>query len=253
MAIKTYIPNTGRNLIAQALAQGKAIKFTSAKLGTGTAGTEQQILAYTDLVDTYASAVLGDREYSGNATCKFSVQFTTSGITTTVLITEIGIFAKINDADTPVLFSYTTFGSDADRLFPNSEASIYRIYNVAVSFTVGSGGVSVTINPDALIKASQASETATAGKLLYADSNAKLPADITGSAAMLGGQLPSYYATATHSHAIATQSAAGFESAEDKTNLDTLVGRVDQDLKTTASPTFAGLTVNGFIEGAAFH
>lgn len=36
--------------------------------------------------------------------------------------------------------------------------------------------------------------TATANKILQLDSNAKLPADITGSAAKLGDQLPAYYA-----------------------------------------------------------
>ena len=250
MAIKTYVTNKGRALLAKALANGFAISFVSAELGTGTAGTDEQILAYNSLVTKFADAVMGGRNYDGNATCKFSVQYTTSGLSSTAYITEIGIYATDPD-DGKILFSYTYFGSDADRLFPNSQASIYRVYDVAVAFSAS--GVTVTIDPTALIKANQASPTAQAGKLLYVNADGKLPADITGDAATLGGHASSHYAEAGHGHSSATSSQAGFMSGSDKANLDQVVGRVDQSLKQNASPTFAGLTVNGFIEGATFH
>lgn len=249
MAIKTYITTKGQNLLAKILA-GSTLEFTKCEIGTGTAGTEQQILAYTSLVAKFADAVMGGRNYEGNATCKFSVQYTTSSLQQTVYITEIGIYATDPD-DGVILFSYTTFGSDADRLFPNSEASIYRVYDVSVQFTTG-GAVSVTIDPTALMKANSASATPVAGKLLYVDANGKLPADITGDAASLGGVAASGYSQTSHVHSNASSSANGFMSKEDKSALDTLAGRVNQDLKTTATPTFAGMTVNGFIDGAVF-
>jgi len=252
MAIKTYITNKGRDLLAKSLSRGFAISFIAAEIGTGTAGSASQIAAYTQLVNKFDDAIMGGRNYEGNATCKFAIQYTTSGLTQTVFITEIGIYAT--DPDTgKILFSYTTFGSDADRLFPNSEASIYRVYDVTVTFTAGAGGVTVTIDPTALLKANQASDSPVIGKLLYVGSDGKMHVSITGDAETLGGHGASYFSQSEHTHGNATQSAAGFESAEDKTNLDTLVNRVNQDLKTNASPTFAGLTVNGFIEGAAFH
>lgn len=250
MAIKTYITTNGRNLLAKCLALGQPVPFVAAEIGTGTAGTEQQILAYNSLVNKFADAIMGGRNYEGNATCKFSVQYTTSSLAETVYITEIGIYATDPD-NGKTLFSYTTFGSDADRLFPSSEASIYRVYDVTVLFSAGSG-VTVTIDPTALLKANQASATPASGKLLRCDSNGKLPADITGSAAQLDGHNSSYFAQASHSHSDATTSNAGFMSATDKSNLDTLVSRVNQSLKNTSSPTFAGLTVNGFIDGAQF-
>ena len=252
MAIKTYITTKGRDLLAKALADGFAIQFTAAEIGTGTAGTAEQIVDYTGLVNKFDDAIMGGRNYEGNATCKFAIQYTTSGLSTTVLITEIGIYATDPD-DGSILFSYTTFGSDADRLFPNSEASIYRVYDVTVLFAAGSGGVTVTIDPTALLKANQASDTATIGKLLYVGSDGKMHVSITGDADTVDGKHASDLALANHTHANATQQVAGFESAADKTNLDTLASRVNQDLKTTASPTFAGLTVNGYIEGAVFH
>lgn len=55
-----------------------------------------------------------------------------------------------------------------------------------------------------------------------------------------------------HIHDNATASADGFMAKEDKQAHDTLVGRVNQGVKTTDSPEFAGLTVNGYIDGAYF-
>ena len=252
MAIKTYITNAGRNLLAKSLARGFAIQFTAAEIGEGDAGSASEIVAYTGLVDKFDDAVMGGRNYEGNATCKFAIQYTTSGLTETVFITEIGIYATDPD-NGKILFSYTTFGTDADRLFPNSEASIYRVYDVTVLFAAGSGGVTVTIDPTALMKANQASDSPVAGKLLYVGSDGKMHVSITGDADTLDGKHASQFSASGHTHANATTSQAGFESAADKAALDTVSGRVNQDLKTNASPTFAGLTVNGYIEGAVFH
>lgn len=102
------------------------------------------------------------------------------------------------------------------------------------------------------IQLTEAVTTAVANKLLRLNANGKLPADITGDAATLGGTAPDGYAKAVHAHTNATASAAGYMSATDKANLDTLVSRVNQGLKTTDSPTFAALTVNGIIKGAAY-
>lgn len=251
MAIKTYITTAGRNLLAKALARGLAVPFVSAEIGTGTAGTEEQIQAYTGLVNKFANAVMGGRNYEGSATCKFSIQYTTSGLTQTVYITEIGIYATDPD-DGKILFSYTTFGADADRLFPNSEASIYRVYDVTVLFAAGSG-VTVTIDPTALLKATQASAEAEVGKLLYVGSDGKLHASITGDARTLAGKEANQYAAADHGHSKATSGADGFLSKEDKIILDELHEKVNQSLTEESSPTFSGMTVNGFIEGAAFY
>lgn len=56
-----------------------------------------------------------------------------------------------------------------------------------------------------------------------------------------------------HTHDNATSLADGFMAKEDKAAHDTLVQRVNQDLKTTATPSFAGLNLNnGYIDGALF-
>lgn len=59
------------------------------------------------------------------------------------------------------------------------------------------------------------------------------------------------FAAAGHGHEAATQLAAGFLSAEDKQALDLVVGRMDQAVKSTSSPTFNVVTANKVI-GAVY-
>lgn len=250
MSVQTYITNKGVDLIAKSISGGFPIAFVGAEIGTGAIGGGDDPKTYNGLKVKYADALLSKTTYEGNATCKFSAQYTAGGLLTAVLITEIGIFAT-DPTLGKVLFAYTNLGDNPDRLFPADQASFYKFYDVAIQFTADHG-VSVVINPNALIPATEAPLVATAGKLLRLDGNKKLPADITGNAEKLGGQTPNYYSAATHGHANATGEADGFMSKEDKVAHNTVVGRVNQDLKTASSPTFAGLTVNGNISGATF-
>lgn len=62
-----------------------------------------------------------------------------------------------------------------------------------------------------------------------------------------------------HGHDAATAESAGFMSAQDKADVETIKGYVDQNVKQAGSPTFAGLTVGaltidgeGNITGARF-
>lgn len=250
MAIQTFITNKGADLIAKAVAGSFPISFIDAEIGTGAIGSGEDAKTYTALKVKYADAMLSNTSYEGNATCKFAAQYTASALSQSVLITEIGIFASDPDLGR-VLFSYTNLGDNPDRLFPTDQATFYKFYDVTLSFTATSG-VTVAINPSALVPASEVSATAAAGKILKMNSDGKLPADITGSATKLGGVNASEYSKTNHTHTDASQSASGFLSAEDKARLDTLNNRVNQDLKSTSSPTFAGMTCNGVIVGAVF-
>lgn len=72
-----------------------------------------------------------------------------------------------------------------------------------------------------------------------------------GDAATVGGKAPADFALASHAHAAATTSAAGFLSAADKASLNTLISRVDQALTTVSSPTFNVVTANRVV-GAVY-
>ncbi len=250
MAIQTYITDAGMSLIAKGLAGGFPIQFVAAEIGTGAIGSGENPATYNGLKVKYADAMLSDTLYQGGATCKFSAQYSVSGLVNAVLITEIGIYATDPD-DGKILFAYTNLGEHPDRLFPSDQASFYKFYDVIVNFSAASG-VTVTIDPSALIPASMMVTNAEAGKILRLDDDGKLPTSITGNAEQLGGQNPDYYAKADHRHDNAKVTADGFMSKEDKAKHDEMAGRVNQGVKTTDSPTFAGMTMTGPIHGATF-
>lgn len=250
MAVQTFITDKGADLIAKALAGGFPIAFVGAEIGTGSIGVGEDAKEYTALKVKYANAMLSSTVYEGNATCKFSAQYTESGIIAAVLITEIGIFATDPDLG-PVLFTYTNLGDDPDRLFPSNQASFYKYYDVVLTFSA-TNGVTVDINPSSLVPASLVVGAPAANKLLRLDGEGKLPASITGDADTVDGKHAADFATAGHRHDNSTPTADGFMSKEDKIAHNTLVSRVNQGLNTTSSPTFAGMTVNGVINGASF-
>lgn len=249
--IENSLTSQGATLIARTLAEGKPVVFTRVLLGTGLAPDSADLSQYTELIAEYDSADITTKRVNGSGTLVISASYWNTTVQETTYIEEIGVYAKIQGDASDVLFSYLTFGQYPDIILASADASVQRTYDLPYAFGAGVG-TSVTITPSGLLPASDAVYEAEAGKLLRMDDNGKLPVDITGDAITLGGHGASYYATADHVHAVATQSANGFESATDKRKLDTLDGRVNQDLKTTASPTFTGLTVNGYIYGARF-
>ena len=84
------------------------------------------------------------------------------------------------------------------------------------------------------------------------NASGKLPGDITGDAATLGGVAPSGYALVVHDHPVVTTSSHGFMAKEDKQALILLAARATQGLSPADTPTFAGVKVTGYIDGAQF-
>lgn len=267
MDIINVLTNAGSQLINDNLTTG--IEFTSAQIGTGLiaqgdyASITAAMKARTALITPCASgvneyAVIAGRQTGDNSTFTLTVQFTNDGMiganNSSIEIKEIGIFAKgKGSSSSPILFSYLTFGDYPDTILPKDKATVERFYDIPfVLNSEASGTITVNISPVALVKMSDTTEMAAANKLLFLNAQGKLPADITGDAPTLGGHPASYFASSGHSHSAATSSAGGFMSATDKAAHDTLVSRVNQGVKTTDSPTFAGLTVNGYIDGAKF-
>lgn len=60
------------------------------------------------------------------------------------------------------------------------------------------------------------------------------------------------FAEAVHGHANATVAAEGLMAKGDKSALDTVVGRVNQEVKSTSRPTFNVVTAPEVI-GAVWH
>lgn len=248
--IENALTQKGAALIAKALAGGFAVAFTRAALGTGIASDDADLSALTDLISYYADAEIAKRSVTAEGAMTITAQFWNLGVTTSTYIDEVGIFASDPD-EGEILFSYLTFGEHPDLILASADASVQRTYDIPYIF--GSGNtMSVTIVPGGLLPSEDAVESPAPGKLLRLDDDGRLPADITGDAMTLGGHAAEYFAVSTHGHAAATKDADGFLSSQDKEKLDLLVQRVGQSLNATDTPTFKGLTVDGYIDGARF-
>lgn len=249
--IENVLTAQGAQLITRSLAEGKAILFTGAKLGTGLAPDDADLTKYTALLTPYDDAEVAGRKVDTSGNLIVSVQYWNTNVRSSTLIEEIGLYAKLDGDTVQVLFSYLTFGQYPDLILAAAQSSVQRTYDVPFIFGDGTA-VSVTITPSALLPALDAVNTAQAGKLLRLNDDAKLPCDITGDALTLGGHGAAYFATADHSHNTATAEQDGFLSKEDKAGLDTLKQRVTQPLTNKSKPTFAGLVVDGYIDNARF-
>lgn len=142
------------------------------------------------------------------------------------------MYAKTASMSDPVLFSYLSFGDYGSSVFPARVQIVTRTFDIPFAFSAQGG--SMLIVPSGYIDASQTAESGEPGKLVYCGSDGKLDADIKGDAATVGGKSADDFATATHSHAVATTSANGFMSAAQVKSLNAVFGRVDQDLTKTA-------------------
>ena len=258
LPVINVITSAGSALIARGLAEEKHLVFIRGELGTGQAGTADvsALAARTALISKYANADITKKRNQGTALV-VSAQFWNTDVQESLYIGEIGLIAKLEDeADSAgVLFSYLTFGDHRDLIPVGTATPVQRVYDVPFDFSTGASA-SVTITPSTLVSEDEVSADAEGGAIVRRNADGTISGDITGGAAyLILGDLQytaDDFAMAGHTHANATQSAAGFMSASDKVALDTVASRVNQDLTTTASPRFQGLTVDGYIDGARF-
>ena len=275
--IRNVLTNAGRALFTNSLNQGRPVVFAFAKVGSQLPAGTDVIEDFTALKNPYngSNAVIARKRITDEGALIISVQFNNTGLTSALYVKEVGIYAKLgaepgNESTVPaqsdseaILFSYLTMGAEenSDLVLPAASASVQRVYDIPFVFN-GSANITVTISPAAMITdddtlsasldSSGNSNSGNAGKVLRLNADGKYDVNITGNAEKLGGQLPSYYAAADHDHSDATTDEHGYLSTTDKGRLDTLHGRVNQDLRTSATPTFQGLTVNGYIDNAKF-
>ena len=135
------------------------------------------------------------------------------------------------------------------RLLESTDVANYELINTILLLID-----SLVAKQDALAVATGHTHNGTDGngpKIPYANVTGgptSLPAN-GGNADTLDTKHASDFSPATHGHGDATQAAAGFLSAADKQALDTAVGRLDQSVKSTASPTFKTVTAEKVIGG----
>lgn len=253
--VLNVLTTAGAALIAASGLQ-TPIVFTKAVLGTGEvlvaiedAGT---LKSRTALETYFGDAVITGRHHQGTALVVTAELWNTE-FQSALTLREIGLMAKLADQDsTEILFSYLTFGSHPDLIPAGSATPVMRLYDVPFDF---SGGDGTEITPSGMVRAEDVSVQAEQDTIVRRNEDGEIEGNITGGARYLLGDSQysiSDLALAGHVHAAATSSAAGFMSANDKAAHDQMAAWVTQDLTENGVPKFAGLVVNGFIDGAQF-
>jgi len=259
-AVENVITAVGRNLLATALGTDARVVFTRAELGTGVAADAAILENYTQLIAKFRDAVIARKITRSNGVMIVTVQYLNSNLEAATYVDEIGVFAKLVDAqgndiaNSECLFSYMTFGGTPDLILSEATATVQRVYDIPYVFN-GSANITVMISQSGMITNDDvlsSEDEKEAGKLLRLNANGKFDVDITGDANTLDGHDADFFATADHDHDDATTAKHGYMSTTDKEWLDTLHDRVNQELNMTSSPTFASLTVNGVVRGARF-
>lgn len=260
-AVENVITNVGKQLLATALGTDSRVVFTRAKLGVGQATDSLDLKTMTGLLEDFRDAQIARKTVRTDGAMIITVQYLNSGLAAATYVDEIGVYAKLVDANgldvvgSECLFSYMTFGNTPDLILSEVTATVQRVYDIPYVFN-GSANVTVMISQSGMITNSDvigSEDEKAPGKLLKLNEDGKFDVDITGDAASLDGHDSTYFATADHDHEDATASKHGFLSVQDKGRLDTLHKRVNQELNTDSTPTFSGLTVNGVINGARFN
>lgn len=247
--IEHKVTNLGLAWIEKVIA-GHPVNFTKGQIGTGVAPDGQDIAEYTQLINYYDDTGLAQPAYqAGNV--HVELNYTNQNVTQTVRITELGLFALDPDLG-EILIAYTTFGEYPDPLAPAGQTPMTKLWTMLLNLVNPPSSMVAQVSAAAMVPASDVTDAATPGKILRVNQEAKLPVSITGDAQSIAGKTPADFAAVQHSHGAATQQSDGFMAASDKTALDTLAGRVNQSVSTTASPTFQNITVAGVINGAKY-
>lgn len=259
--IENVLTKKGAELIARSIEQLKPIVFIKCQLGTYQAPDEDNLKEYTEIKEPlpFQDSGIGavtNRHTRSDGCMVITAQYQNTYVTKTTYVDEIGLFAKLQGQDDSeaILFSYLTLWKYPDIILAHMTSTVVRTYDIPFVFNEGAT-VSVNITPGALVAAEDCVEMGGkehSGMIVRIQEDGKLHVDIEGDATSISGHKWEDIAPSKHTHDNATAKKAGFESAEDKANLDKHTGWLDQEVKKESTPTFAGLVVNGYIDGAKF-
>lgn len=101
-----HITNLGTGLLAQVMAGQGTLTFTKVVMGDGNMPAEQTPATMTDVVSPKAQAGITKAAVAENGTAVVSARFTNESQETDFEWKELGLYAKVGDAGSEVLYSY---------------------------------------------------------------------------------------------------------------------------------------------------
>ncbi len=139
------VTEEGQNLIAQALADNKALMFTSAKTSSYAYPSGTNITALTGLQDVVQSVIPSKSQVLNNNVAQVTARFDNDGITQQYPIHTIGLYAQV-DEGTETLFSVTQAITPDEMPVQSDVSPSAFIYNI--QHTVQNAAqITITVNP----------------------------------------------------------------------------------------------------------
>lgn len=147
------ITSAGQNLIAQAIAQGQTVTFTTMQASSNAYPSSTDFEALTSLIDVEATADISYAGVYNNNVVQISARIDNTGVETAYLINTLGVFAQVGSA-TPILLAViTAVTPDQMPVYDANNPSAF-IYNVQITVQ-NAESISVSVNPAGTVNVDQ--------------------------------------------------------------------------------------------------
>ena len=151
------ITSAGQNLIAQAIAQGQTVTFTTMQASSNAYPSTTDFEALTSLTDVEATVDISYAGVYNNNVVQISARFDNTGVETVYLINTLGVFAQLG-TNTPILLAViTAVTPDQMPVYDANNPSAF-IYNVQITVQ-NADSISVSVNPAGTVTVEQLNQT----------------------------------------------------------------------------------------------
>ena len=166
-----YITTAGAQLAAKTIV-GKKLKFTVAKLGSGTLSDSSinAIKARTSLVKEVMSIDITRVEQTSKTQATIGFVFKNTDASSAFYFRELGIFALDPDTKQEILFAYAYAGNNAEYVNNSISEIVQKKINVVVTVDTASN-VQITLDSSQIYVTEDELETALANAKLYSGKN----------------------------------------------------------------------------------
>ncbi len=166
-----YITTAGAQLAAKTIV-GKKLKFTVAKLGSGTLSDSSinAIKARTSLVKEVMSIDITRVEQTSKTQATIGFVFKNTDASSAFYFRELGIFALDPDTKQEILFAYAYAGNNAEYVNNSISEIVQKKINVVVTVDNASN-VQITLDSSQIYVTEDELETALANAKLYSGKN----------------------------------------------------------------------------------
>ena len=129
-----YITNAGRALRQKSIAEGKKIVFTRGAIGTGTPADPSDVGGLSGLL-VYVKDITIKTSFAIDANHLMVARIDNAGYAQDVLMSELGIYAKIDDPDSPqeILYGYAYTLSGYILIPMQTSATNHKIYELTLN------------------------------------------------------------------------------------------------------------------------